>query len=121
LNHEVQAKLQDLARRKRSIGLIGARKTRQRRSRSTGGIFTAGREQAMQQQHSEMGQAQGPRSLSTENDDLRRKYAGTFVYQLREIYGKGFAPGIPADLTVCQVLDELDRNSLAFLVRKVQA
>lgn len=74
-----------------------------------------------QQQYYEMSQARGRDSLTTEYDDVRRKYAGTFVYQLREIYGEGFAPGIPADLMISQVLDELDRNSLAFLTRKVQA
>jgi len=71
----------------------------------------------MQQTQYDITQAQGPHRLSTQNDDLRRKFAGIFVYQVREIYGKGFAPGIPADLAVNQILDELDKNSLAFLVQ----
>ncbi len=62
-----------------------------------------------------------PEQKDASDGEILAKFGAIYVYQLRQIYGAGFAPGIPSDLTISQVLGDLDESSAALLARGLQA
>lgn len=56
---------------------------------------------------------------SDEHDEIRRTLGATQIYLLRQTYGAGFAPGEPGDLTLGEVLEWLDKPSIALLARRL--
>jgi hypothetical protein len=61
-----------------------------------------------------MGDAQQSQSEASE---IRRRLGTTLVFNLRQAYGAGFAPGIPADVRVGDVLARLDKPSFSQVLR----
>lgn len=58
---------------------------------------------------------------SDEVDEIRRTLGNTTILALRQIYGAGFAPNIPGELKVGEVLGRLDRSSIALLAWKLHS
>ena len=51
------------------------------------------------------------------NGEISRKHGNTLIGTLRNKYGANFAPGVPDDKKLSEVLQALDEPSLSHLVR----
>jgi hypothetical protein len=56
-----------------------------------------------------------------QNGEVSRKHGNTLVNTLRKIYGQHFAPGLPDDEKLSDVLAMLDQHSLSQLVHDHEA
>jgi hypothetical protein len=54
------------------------------------------------------------------NGEISKKHGNTLISTLRRTYGADFAPGIPGDTKLSDVLHRLDEPSLAKLVRDLR-
>ncbi len=54
------------------------------------------------------------------NGEIDRKHGNTLVSTLRQTYGAGFAPGIPGNAKLSDVLQQLDEPSLSQLVHDLR-
>jgi hypothetical protein len=52
-----------------------------------------------------------------EAEKIGPKYGRTLIETLRQIYGRGFAPGCADDAKLCDALSDLHVQSLSLLVR----
>lgn len=54
------------------------------------------------------------------NGEIGRKHGNTLISTLRQTYGANFAPGIPGNVKLSDVLHTLDEPSLSQLVRDLR-